>query len=108
VFLPPGAVHIRFRCGAVYGKMEAIVRSEYTATPWWTWSCTSSTAWPPRRARYWRRWDQTAPRSRTRTPVHRSGWLEVDELYLRKQDVRINITRFAPMLAQAFDHLRGQ
>jgi hypothetical protein len=26
VFLPPGAVHIRFRCGAVYGKMEAIVR----------------------------------------------------------------------------------
>ncbi|VAH22955.1 unnamed protein product [Triticum turgidum subsp. durum] len=30
--------------------------------------------------------------------VHRSGWPKVFELYLAKQDVRINATRFAPTL----------
>ncbi|XP_006643718.2 beta-1,2-xylosyltransferase XYXT1-like [Oryza brachyantha] len=38
--------------------------------------------------------------------VHRSGWDMVAEYYLGKQDVRINVTRFAPILAQAFHHLR--
>ncbi|XBJ27644.1 hypothetical protein VPH35_004878 [Triticum aestivum] len=38
--------------------------------------------------------------------VHRSGWAKVFELYLAKQDVRINATRFAPTLARALDHLR--
>ncbi|KAF0918365.1 hypothetical protein E2562_023527 [Oryza meyeriana var. granulata] len=38
--------------------------------------------------------------------VHRSGWDKVAEYYLGKQDVRINVTRFAPVLSQAFDHLR--
>ncbi|KAM3300168.1 hypothetical protein ACQJBY_041279 [Aegilops geniculata] len=38
--------------------------------------------------------------------VHRSGWAKVFELYLAKQDVRINATRFAPTLAKALDHLR--
>lgn len=40
--------------------------------------------------------------------VHRSGWDKVAEFYLGKQDVRIDINRFAPTLAQALDHLRHQ
>jgi hypothetical protein len=40
--------------------------------------------------------------------VHRSGWDQVFELYLAKQNVRVNVTRFAPTLAQALDHLRRQ
>jgi hypothetical protein len=38
--------------------------------------------------------------------VHRSGWDKVAEYYLGKQDVRIDVNRFAPTLAQAMDHLR--
>jgi hypothetical protein len=38
--------------------------------------------------------------------VHRSGWDKVAEFYLGKQDVRINVTRFAPTLEQAMQHLR--
>ncbi|KAL5227857.1 hypothetical protein ABZP36_016122 [Zizania latifolia] len=38
--------------------------------------------------------------------VHRSGWDKVAEYYLGKQDVRINVGRFAPTLALAFHHLR--
>ncbi|EMS67652.1 hypothetical protein TRIUR3_20941 [Triticum urartu] len=40
--------------------------------------------------------------------IHRSGWTNMFEFYLAKQNVRINTTRFAPTLAQAFDHLRQQ
>ncbi|TVU22200.1 hypothetical protein EJB05_31882 [Eragrostis curvula] len=40
--------------------------------------------------------------------VHRSGWDKVAEFYLGKQDVRINVTRFAPTLQQAMQHLRRQ
>ncbi|XP_037454736.1 alpha-1,3-arabinosyltransferase XAT3-like [Triticum dicoccoides] len=40
--------------------------------------------------------------------IHRSGWTNTFEFYLAKQNVRINTTRFAPTLAQAFDHLRQQ
>jgi hypothetical protein len=35
--------------------------------------------------------------------VQRGGWSNIDKYYLRMQDVRINVTRFAPTLAQAFD-----
>ena len=38
--------------------------------------------------------------------VHRSGWDKVAEYYLEKQDVRIDVDRFAPTLAQAMDHMR--
>ncbi|CAO2180665.1 unnamed protein product [Urochloa humidicola] len=38
--------------------------------------------------------------------VHRSGWDKVAEWYLGKQDVRIDVDRFKPTLAQAMEHLR--
>ncbi|XP_044971854.1 beta-1,2-xylosyltransferase XYXT1-like [Hordeum vulgare subsp. vulgare] len=38
--------------------------------------------------------------------VHRSGWDKVAEYYLGKQDVRVDVDRFAPTLALAIEHLR--
>ncbi|KAF7034344.1 hypothetical protein CFC21_045369 [Triticum aestivum] len=38
--------------------------------------------------------------------VHRSGWDKVAEYYLGKQDVRVDVERFAPTLALAIEHLR--
>jgi hypothetical protein len=46
------------------------------------------------------------PAIRDPDSVHRSGWNKVAEFYLGKQDVRINVTRFGPTLAKAFDYLR--
>ena len=48
------------------------------------------------------------PAVRDPDSVHRSGWGQVFELYLAKQNVRINVTRFAPTLQEALDHLRQQ
>nr|BAK02220.1 predicted protein [Hordeum vulgare subsp. vulgare] len=39
--------------------------------------------------------------------IHRSGWTTMYDFYLM-QNVRINTTRFAPTLEQAFNHLRKQ
>ena len=38
--------------------------------------------------------------------VHMSGWRNVAEWYMGKQDVRINIERLKPILKQAMEHLR--
>jgi len=38
--------------------------------------------------------------------VHMSGWRNVAEWYLGKQDVRINIERLKPILKQAMEHLQ--
>ncbi|KAF0934776.1 hypothetical protein E2562_028631 [Oryza meyeriana var. granulata] len=38
--------------------------------------------------------------------VHMSGWGNVAEWYLGKQDVRVNIDRFRPILIQVLEHLR--
>ncbi|TVU22211.1 hypothetical protein EJB05_31893, partial [Eragrostis curvula] len=103
MFLPPGAVHIQV---VPYGKMEAIARSEYgdpmidMGLEYLEYvigleeSTLLETLGPDH------------PAVRDPESVHRSGWDMVNEFYLKKQDLRINITRFAPTLAQAFEHLR--
>ncbi|RLM91913.1 protein O-linked-mannose beta-1,4-N-acetylglucosaminyltransferase 2-like [Panicum miliaceum] len=40
--------------------------------------------------------------------VHRRGWAALYDIYLTKQDVRLDIGRFALTLAEAMDHLRRQ
>ncbi|TVU11367.1 hypothetical protein EJB05_44951, partial [Eragrostis curvula] len=105
MFLPPGAVNIQV---VPYGRMEAIARSEY-GDPMTDMglkyleyvidlqeSTLLETLGPDHQA------------IRDPEAVHRSGWDQVSEFYLKKQDVRVNITRFAPTLAQAFHHLRQQ
>ncbi|KAJ4765403.1 Glycosyltransferase family 61 protein [Rhynchospora pubera] len=38
--------------------------------------------------------------------IHQSGWDKIAEFYLGKQDVRIDVNRFAPVLSKAMEFLR--
>nr|CAD1842715.1 unnamed protein product [Ananas comosus var. bracteatus] len=38
--------------------------------------------------------------------IHRSGWEKVGEFYLGKQDIRLDVNRFAPTLLKAIDLLK--
>ena len=39
-------------------------------------------------------------------PIHKQSWSLVKDIYLGKQDVRVDVERFAPTLALAIEHLR--
>ncbi|GJN06002.1 hypothetical protein PR202_ga23685 [Eleusine coracana subsp. coracana] len=101
-FLPPGGVLIQV---VPYGKMEFIARAEFSdpATDMglkyldYSVSVEESTLLEMLGPEH--------PVIKDPDSVHRSGWAMIDEYYLRKQDVRINVTRFAPTLAMALDHL---
>jgi hypothetical protein len=105
VFLPPGGVLIQV---VPYGKMEHIARAEFSepttdmGLKYLDYSVSAEesslmeTLGPEHAA------------VKDPDSVHRSGWDQVFELYLAKQNVRVNVTRFAPTLAQALDHLRRQ
>ncbi|KAK3160172.1 hypothetical protein QOZ80_1BG0056140 [Eleusine coracana subsp. coracana] len=102
-FLPPGGVVIQV---VPYGKMEFIARAEFSEPAAdmglkyldYSVSVEESTLLEMLGAEH--------PVIKDPDSVHRSGWGMIDEYYLRKQDVRINVTRFAPTLALAFEHLR--
>lgn len=40
--------------------------------------------------------------------VHRKGWTAINEIYLAKQNVRLNMTRFRPTLMEALKHLNSE
>ncbi|KAF3331445.1 EGF domain-specific O-linked [Carex littledalei] len=40
--------------------------------------------------------------------VHRKGWDAINEIFLQKQSVRLNITRFRPTLEEALKHLNSE
>uniref|UniRef100_A0ACD5UIC6 Uncharacterized protein n=1 Tax=Avena sativa TaxID=4498 RepID=A0ACD5UIC6_AVESA len=40
------------------------------------------------------------------SPIHKQSWTLVKDIYLSKQDVRLNIARFRPVLQKAIDLLR--
>ncbi|TVU22202.1 hypothetical protein EJB05_31884, partial [Eragrostis curvula] len=103
VFLPPGGVLIQV---VPYGKMEFIARAEFSepaadmGLKYLDYSVAAE------ESTLLKMLGPEHPVIRDPDSVHRSGWAMIDEFYLRKQDVRINVTRFAPTLAQALDHLR--
>ncbi|XP_062208313.1 beta-1,2-xylosyltransferase XYXT1-like [Phragmites australis] len=103
VFLPPGAVLIQV---IPYGKMEFISRSEFSepvadmGLKYLDYSVTVE------ESTLLEMLGPDHPAIRDPESIHRSGWLQVFDFYLNKQDVRINVTSFAPTLAQALDHLR--
>ncbi|GJN06001.1 hypothetical protein PR202_ga23684 [Eleusine coracana subsp. coracana] len=105
VFLPTGGVLIQV---VPYGRMEAIARAEFGAPAgdmglhYLEYSVTAE------ESTLMETLGPEHPAVRDPESVHRSGWDKVNEFYLDKQDVRINVTRLAPTLAQAFDHLRQQ
>ncbi|TVU22191.1 hypothetical protein EJB05_31873, partial [Eragrostis curvula] len=105
VFLPTGGVLIQV---VPYGKMEGIARAEFGAPAtdmglkYLEYSVTAE------ESTLMETLGPDHPAIRDPESVHRSGWENVNEFYLQKQDVRINVTRLAPTLAQAFDHFRQQ
>ncbi|GJN06005.1 hypothetical protein PR202_ga23688 [Eleusine coracana subsp. coracana] len=104
-FLPPGAVLVQV---VPYGKMESIAASEFgePATDMGLMYLEYSVA--VEESTLLEMLGPEHPAIRDPDSVHRDGWEKVDEFYLRKQDLRINVTRFAPTLARAFHHLRQQ
>ncbi|TVU22185.1 hypothetical protein EJB05_31867, partial [Eragrostis curvula] len=103
VFMPPGGVLIQV---VPFGKLEFIARVEYDepaadmGLKYIDYHIGIDESTLPETL------GPDHPAVRDPDSVHRSGWLKVYEFYLQKQDIRVNITRFAPTLAQAMDHLR--
>ncbi|KAK3160176.1 hypothetical protein QOZ80_1BG0056190 [Eleusine coracana subsp. coracana] len=105
VFLPPGAVLVQV---VPYGKLEPMARREFgePAAAMGLQYLEYSVA--AEESTLLEMLGPDHPVIRDPDSVHRSGWDKVAEFYLGKQDVRINVTRFAPTLAQAFNHLRNK
>ncbi|CAL4977471.1 unnamed protein product [Urochloa decumbens] len=105
LFLPPGGVLIQV---VPYGNMEHIARLEYGEPAKgmglkyldYSVSAEESTLLEMLGPEHLAIKDPEA--------VHRSGWNNMTHFYLNKQSVRVDVARFAPTLAQAFDHLRQQ
>uniref|UniRef100_A0A0A9CK60 Glycosyltransferase 61 catalytic domain-containing protein n=1 Tax=Arundo donax TaxID=35708 RepID=A0A0A9CK60_ARUDO len=103
VFLPPGAVLLQV---VPFGRLEPMARREFgvpatdMGLKYLDYSVTAE------ESTLLEMLGPDHPVIRDPDSVHRSGWDKVAEFYLGKQDVRINVTRFAPTLAEALDHLR--
>ncbi|CAL4964865.1 unnamed protein product [Urochloa decumbens] len=105
VFLPPGGALIQV---VPYGRMEVIARLEFGLPAKemglryldYEVSAEESTLLEMLGPEH--------PAIKDPLSVHRSGWDKMTEFYLNKQSVRIDVARFAPTLAQAFDYLRQQ
>ncbi|CAO2174380.1 unnamed protein product [Urochloa humidicola] len=104
VFLPAGGVVIQV---VPYGKMEHIARAEFgepvadMGLKYLEYSVGAE------ESSLMETLGPDHPAVKDPDSVHRSGWSQVFELYLAKQNVRINVTRFAPTLQQAISHLRS-
>ncbi|XP_052142697.1 beta-1,2-xylosyltransferase XYXT1-like [Oryza glaberrima] len=105
VFLPTGAVLIQV---VPYGKMEHIgkvdfgdpaedMRLKYMA---YSAGVEESTLVETL--------GRDHPAVRDPESVHRSGWGKVAEYYLGKQDIRLDLARFEPLLRDAMDYLKHQ
>ncbi|KAL6626613.1 hypothetical protein ACP70R_030339 [Stipagrostis hirtigluma subsp. patula] len=105
VFLPAGAVVIQV---VPYGKLEAMARREFgepaadMGLKYLDYSVAAEESTLPELL------GPDHPVVRDPDSVHREGWHKVAEFYLGKQDVRVDVNRFAPTLALALDHLRRQ
>jgi hypothetical protein len=105
VFLPPGAVLVQV---VPYGKMDVIATLEFGLPAKemglkyldYVVSAEESTLLEMLGPEH--------PAIKDPDSIHRSGWDKMTEFYLNMQDVRIDVARFAPVLTQAFDHLRQQ
>ncbi|XP_044952977.1 beta-1,2-xylosyltransferase XYXT1-like isoform X1 [Hordeum vulgare subsp. vulgare] len=103
--LPPGGVLIQV---VPYGNIEVIARSEFSegATDMGLKYLDYSVS--AEESSLMELLGPEHPAIKDPDSIHRSGWTNMFDLYLGKQNVRINTTRFAPTLAQALGHLRQQ
>ncbi|KAM3345993.1 hypothetical protein ACQJBY_020484 [Aegilops geniculata] len=104
-FLPPGAVVIQV---VPYGKLEPMAQREFgdpaanMGLRYLEYSITVE------ESTLLETLGPDHPAIKDPDSVHRSGWDKVAEFYLGKQNVRVDVQRFAPTLALALDHLRRQ
>jgi hypothetical protein len=105
VFLPKGAVVIQV---VPYGKMEPLAKLDFgdpvvdMELRYLEYSITAE------ESTLLEMLGPDHPVIKDPESVHRSGWDKVAEYYLGKQDVKLNLERFAPTLALALDHLRQE
>ncbi|PUZ57769.1 hypothetical protein GQ55_5G455800 [Panicum hallii var. hallii] len=103
VFLPPGAVVIQV---VPYGKLERMARTDFGEPVADMGLRYLEYSVAVEESTLLGMLGPDHPVIKDPEAVHRSGWDKVAEYYLGKQDVRIDVNRFAPTLAQAIDHLR--
>ena len=105
VHLPPGGVLIQV---VPYGNIESIARAEFSEPVTDMGLKYLDYSVSVEESSLLEKLGPDHPAIKDPDSIHRSGWTNTFEFYLAKQNVRINTTRFAPTLAQAFDHLRQQ
>ncbi|CAO2193376.1 unnamed protein product [Urochloa humidicola] len=105
VFLPPGGVVIQV---VPYGRMEVIAGLEFGVPAKEMGLKYLEYEVGAEESTLLEMLGPEHPAIKDPESVHKSGWDKMTEFYLIKQSVRINITRFAPTLAQAIDYLRQQ
>lgn len=105
VFLPPGGVVIQV---VPYGKLERMARADFGEPVADMGLRYLEYSVAVEESSLLEMLGPEHPVIKDPEAVHRSGWDKVAEYYLGKQDVRIDVGRFAPTLAQALDHLRQQ
>ncbi|CAO2204895.1 unnamed protein product [Urochloa humidicola] len=105
VFLPPGGVLIQV---VPYGRMEVIARLEFGLPAKEMGLKYLDYEVGAEESTLLEMLGPEHPAIKDPLSVHRSGWDKMTEFYLNKQSVRIDVTRFAPTLAKAFDYLRQQ
>jgi len=105
VFLPPGGVLIQV---VPLGKLDLMARVEYgepAAEMGLKYLCYNITA---QESSLLETLGPDDPAITDPDSVHRRGWAALYDIYLTRQDVRLDIARFSLTLAEAMDHLRRQ
>ncbi|CAO2174386.1 unnamed protein product [Urochloa humidicola] len=105
VFLPPGGVLVQV---VPLGKLDLMARVEYgePATEMGLkYICYNITA---EESSLLEELGPNDPAITDPDSVHRRGWAALYDIYLTRQDVRLDISRFKLTLAEAMDHLRRQ
>ncbi|EES00412.1 protein O-linked-mannose beta-1,4-N-acetylglucosaminyltransferase 2 [Sorghum bicolor] len=104
VFLPPGGVLVQV---VPWGKLDLMARVEYgepAADMGLKYLCYNVTLEESSLPELLGR---DHPAIKDPDSIHRKGWAAMFDIYMTKQDVRLDIERFALTLAEAMDHLRS-
>ncbi|CAM0912182.1 unnamed protein product [Alopecurus aequalis] len=103
VFLPTGAVLLQI---VPYGRLEEIARTDFGDPARDMGLRYIEYGVAAEESSLMNVFGKEHPIIKDPAAVHKSGWGNVAEWYLAKQDVRINVERFRPSLMKALEHLQ--
>ncbi|KAL6841146.1 hypothetical protein ACP4OV_029115 [Aristida adscensionis] len=103
VFLPAGAVMVQV---VPYGRLEGLARTDFGEPARDMGLSYLEYGVAAEESSLMEVLGREHPVIKDPLAVHMSGWGNVAEWYLGKQDVRINVERFRPVLEQAMAHLQ--